>query len=582
MGTEPNAGQVLGVDLGGTAIKLGRFDSIGTCLQSLTVPTPQPAEPRTVLEAIVNAIAQVDPHHDAIAIGIGTPGPTDGEGRVARVAINLGWENVPLADWMEATLGKPTILANDANCAGLGEAWLGAGRRFTDVILLTLGTGVGGAVILDGKLFVGRNGTAGELGLMTIDREGIACNSGNCGSLEQHVSVQAIRRMTGMEPAQMSDRAKAGDLEAIAFWQNYGRDLGAGLANLIYIFTPEAVILSGGISASSELFFPTMWDEIKLRVLPTSREDLQILTADLGNQAGMVGAAKLAWQLVEQRAAQLQANAATRQPPSAPSALALSDPALSELELVNRMVVELAKFKAGFLARTSHELRSPLNGILGMHQLILSDLCDSPDEEREFIQQAYHSTHKLLGLLDEVIHVSKVDHGSTQLQIQPVQVASLLDDLQMLTHLQAQNRSIQLEIATVDPELYVLADPHWLKQGLLYVIDSAIALMQEGTVRLTAQVEPSSRQFHFEIEDSRSPSAWHEAVNYIHTPVPMPALAKEHLKNLPEPSFLPGMTLLIAQQLFECMQGSLRLVEAPSADRPGLLRCTLPLANDEL
>lgn len=164
------------------------------------------------------------------------------------------------------------------------------------MILLTLGTGVGGAIILDGKLFTGHQGAAGELGLITLNPDGPECNSGNRGSLEQYVSVQAIRRQTGLEPEELGRRAKAGDRVALEFWQSYGRDLGVGLASLIYVLTPEAIIIGGGVSASAEFFFPTAMAEIERRVLPSSRALLQLLVAELGNQAGMVGAAKLAWE----------------------------------------------------------------------------------------------------------------------------------------------------------------------------------------------------------------------------------------------------------------------------------------------
>ncbi len=288
--------QVIGIDLGGTAIKLGRFAEDGTCLQLLSVATPQPATPEAVVEVMVDAIAQLDPNRQNIAIGVGTPGPADATGRIARVAINLtNWHDVPLADWLEAKTGLPTVLANDANCAGLGEAWLGAGCRFRNLILLTLGTGVGGAIILDGKLFVGHLGAGGELGLITLNPDGPACNSGNQGSLEQYVSVPAIRRRTGLEPAQLGALAKAGNTDALTFWHNYGKDLGAGLASLIYILTPEAIIIGGGVSASAEFFFPAVQAEIERRVLPSSRAGIQLLPAQLGNQAGTVGAAKLAW-----------------------------------------------------------------------------------------------------------------------------------------------------------------------------------------------------------------------------------------------------------------------------------------------
>jgi len=291
--------QVLGIDLGGTAIKLGRFNQDGACLKALTVPTPQPSTPEAVLVDIVSAIAEIDPDHQAGAIGIGTPGPADVTGRIARVAINLsGWHDVPLADWVEAKTGRPTTIANDANCAGLGEAWLGAGRWYNDLILLTLGTGVGGAIILDGKLFVGHHGTAGELGLITLNPDGPPCNSGNRGSLEQYTAIPAIRRRTGLEPDELGALAMAGDAKALEFWQQYGRDLGAGLASLVYVLTPEAIVVGGGISASADFFFPAMQAEIEQRVLPSSRGGLQLLRAELSNQAGIVGAARLAWQMV--------------------------------------------------------------------------------------------------------------------------------------------------------------------------------------------------------------------------------------------------------------------------------------------
>lgn len=286
--------QVLGIDVGGTAIKLGRFQTDGTCLQSLTVDTPQPSTPEAVLAVIIDAIAQVDPYNQAVAIGVGTPGPADKTGRIAQIAINLPeWRNVPLADWLEAKTGKPTVIANDANCAGLAEAWLGAGRHFDNLILLTLGTGVGGAIILNGKLFVGHQGAAGELGLITLHPDGLICKSGNWGSLEQYASITAIRRRTGKEPWELGALAAAGDIKALTFWQEYGKDLGIGLASLIYVLTPQAVIIGGGISASVEFFLPALKAEIQQRVMATSRAGLDILPAQLGNSAGMVGAAKL-------------------------------------------------------------------------------------------------------------------------------------------------------------------------------------------------------------------------------------------------------------------------------------------------
>ena len=290
---------IIGIDLGGTGIKIGQFLSDGTCLKWMTLPTPQPPHPEDVVSVISDAVQKLQSEHQASAIGIGTPGPTDASGRVALIAINLlGWRNVPLADLLEAQLQLPTFVANDANCAGLGESWLGAGHQVKNLILLTLGTGVGGAIILNNQLFTGSYGAAGELGLITLNPQGDPCNSGNHGSLEQHLCAQAIYRKTQTTPAKLGELAQVGDKTALAFWQQYGQDLGAGLASLIYILTPEAIIIGGGISASAEFFLPATWQEIEKRVVPNSRVGLQLLTAKLGNQAGMVGAAKLAWEKI--------------------------------------------------------------------------------------------------------------------------------------------------------------------------------------------------------------------------------------------------------------------------------------------
>ncbi|ELR99323.1 ROK family protein [Gloeocapsa sp. PCC 73106] len=287
---------VIGIDLGGTNIKLGCYTSDGDCVESKTLSTPQPSTPERVTEAIATEINQLQSRPHCLGIGVGTPGPTDAKGRIAQVSINLAnWVNVPLADWLESKTGLPTILANDANCAGLGEAWLGAGREFANFILLTLGTGVGGAIVLDHQLYTGPQGTGGELGLITINYAGPDCNSGNQGSLEQYVSIQGIRRATGKEPAVLAELARSGDREALEFWQDYGRLLGAGLASLIYVLTPDAIIIGGGISSSADLFFPATQAEIERRVLPSSRLGLQLLPALLGNQAGSIGAARLAW-----------------------------------------------------------------------------------------------------------------------------------------------------------------------------------------------------------------------------------------------------------------------------------------------
>jgi glucokinase len=287
--------QLIGVDLGGTAIKFGRFDAQGGLLAELELPTPQPAMPGAVCTAIVDGIAQLDPDHQASRVGIGLPGPMDAAARVARVCINLpGWEQVPLADWLEPQLLRRVTLANDGNCALVGEAWAGAARGYGDVLLLTLGTGVGGAVLLQGELFTGHGGAAAEPGLIGIDPDGPPCNSGNRGSLEQYCSRGGLARLSPLDPQQLCRLAEQGDAQALAVWQSYGRWLGIGLTSLIYVLTPELVLIGGGLSAASEYFLPAALAEVAERVQAESRAGLEIRRCALGNGAGRLGAARLA------------------------------------------------------------------------------------------------------------------------------------------------------------------------------------------------------------------------------------------------------------------------------------------------
>ncbi len=289
---------VIGIDLGGTNIKIGHFLKDGACINFLTVATPRPATPEAIVKITTQATEALIKDHNCIALGIGVPGPVDNTNRMSKVALNFSdWENVPLAELLEKAIQLPTTIANDADCAGLGEAWLGAGQYYKNLIMLTLGTGVGGAIILNGQLFTGHLGTAGELGLMTLDFNGPICKSGNKGSLEQFGSIQAIYRMTGKDPLELNRLAKKGNQEAIIFWERYGQLLGAGLANLIYILTPEVIVIGGGISGSMSFFLAATLKEIEKRVLPTSRTNLKLLEAKLGNRAGIFGAAKLAWNL---------------------------------------------------------------------------------------------------------------------------------------------------------------------------------------------------------------------------------------------------------------------------------------------
>ena len=288
---------VLGVDLGGTAIKLGLFSLDGDLLAEHQCPTPQPATPGAVCMEIVEAIGVLDPDGRAPVVGIGLPGPMDAQARIARVCINLpGWEEVPLAAWLEPRLNRRVTLANDGNCALVGEAWKGAASGFDDVVLLTLGTGVGGGVMLSGALFTGHHGAAAEPGLITLFPEGPACNSGNRGSLEQFASITGLQRLGADDPAALAAAASRGDQDALAIWDRYGELLGTGISSLVYVFTPQLVLLGGGLAGASAHFLPAVRREVTSRVEAISREGLQIKACALGNGAGRLGAARLAVQ----------------------------------------------------------------------------------------------------------------------------------------------------------------------------------------------------------------------------------------------------------------------------------------------
>jgi signal transduction histidine kinase len=241
---------------------------------------------------------------------------------------------------------------------------------------------------------------------------------------------------------------------------------------------------------------------------------------------------------------------------------------LQQMQLAYQMAVEMGRFKATFLARTSHELRSPLSSAIGLHQLILSDLCDSPAEEREFVAQAHSATLKMMARLDEVIQVSKLEHGSSQLQIQPLQLKAVLEEIQQFTTLQSQNRTLRLTITLPNPEIYVLADPHWLRQVLISLITKPIALMQEGIIRVSTQVIEAAEQVKILVEDQR-PADWNEN----ESTEAVAAVTDSELKQLatfPQslPTFAdsasPGLSLMICQTLMQLMQGNLELL-SPAA-----------------
>jgi len=239
--------------------------------------------------------------------------------------------------------------------------------------------------------------------------------------------------------------------------------------------------------------------------------------------------------------------------------------------LAYQMATEMSQFKAGLLARTSHELRSPLNGLIGMHQLILSDLCDSAEEEREFLTQANESALNMVRLLDELIEISRLEHGTSQLKLEALSLAELLTEIQAATHLQAANRRLKLTIQPPEPDIWVQADYLRLRQVLLFLVDSAIAQLAEGGVQISCQADPGTQQVYIWIDDPRSPDLWQEPAQLSQTDAPA---AKADLSE--------GMRLITSQILLHLMGGDLQPTVLPEAQRPAFqqrLQCTLPLAS---
>ena len=259
---------------------------------------------------------------------------------------------------------------------------------------------------------------------------------------------------------------------------------------------------------------------------------------------------------------------------------------LKQTQLAYEMAREMSQFKAGFLARTSHELRSPLSSLIGLHQLILADLCDSPEEAREFVAQANTSALKMVKLLDEVIAVSKTEHGTNRLELRSQQLATIFEDVHRLTYLQAGNRNLQLEVISPDPEIHVLVDPRRFRQVLMGIVDTAIAQMEEGSIKVSATCSPESKEALVWIE-VRSPNRlWSEPVDLLSKTPEIEKQPDETDKTL---KISPGLTLLMVHTLLEVMHGHLEILPVSDEDtvdnsafqNTTRIQCSIPLATLE-
>ena len=315
-----NKKYVIGADIGGTTVKLGLFEEDGTLLEKWEIPTVIEGDGTAVLRDIAAEIQKCREKHNIpadgiLGVGAGIPGPVTADGVVHR-CVNLGWGVFDVRTALEETVGLPVVVVNDANAAAMGEAWKGGGRGSENVVFITLGTGVGGAVISDGRMVAGANGAAGEFGHMTINpAETETCACGRRGCVQQYVSASGIARLARKYLAEhegesalrsveklttkdVFDAAKEGDVLAKKIFDYTGRILGEKLADFIEFSAPEAIVLFGGLARAKEYIYEPTLKAMNENVLPLWRDKVDLLFSQLKeSDAAILGASALAWEL---------------------------------------------------------------------------------------------------------------------------------------------------------------------------------------------------------------------------------------------------------------------------------------------
>ena len=307
-----------GIDLGGTNIKCGIVDEEGKIIIQESVPTHSERGFSYVAETMAGLVIKLARANkiDVKAVGVGSPGMIDGERGVVVYSNNLAWQKAPLAAELKNRLQIPVRITNDANAAAYGEYTCGAGKKYKSIVLLTLGTGVGSGIVIDGKLFEGNRGVGAELGHETIRFGGEKCSCGRRGCLEAYASATALIRQTkrAMEKDRQSklwelcgsdinnvngktafDGLRSGDVTAKKVVNAYIRYLAEGIANIVNAFRPEAILLGGGISREGEILIELLKRKVQnLAFGKFIYSPVELLVAAMGNLAGIVGAALLA------------------------------------------------------------------------------------------------------------------------------------------------------------------------------------------------------------------------------------------------------------------------------------------------
>ena len=303
----------IGVDIGGTTVKMGLFEEDGKILDKWEIVTDTSEEGKAVLPNIASSIAAKISEHgldkrDVLGIGAGVPAPVNSEG-IVNGSANLGWKYKEVKRELEELTGLSAYIGNDANVAALGEMWKGGGEGEKNMIMVTLGTGVGGGVIIDGKMLVGANGAGGEIGHICVNySEKDQCGCGNRGCLEQYASATGIVRLAKQKLGQemrstvlnkedvtakdVFDAVKAGDEVAQEIAVEFGRYLGYGLANLAAVVDPAVFVIGGGVSKAGEVLLPYIEKPFMERAF-FANKNVRFVLAQLGNDAGICGAAKM-------------------------------------------------------------------------------------------------------------------------------------------------------------------------------------------------------------------------------------------------------------------------------------------------
>lgn len=292
----------IGVDVGGTSLKLGVVDEQGSVTQQMEVIYSAEKEQRPVMDVIIESIRKLADENGGIGcfsgIGISAAGCINSvTGSVAGNGGNVkGWANTEVCPILREEFGIPAALANDANCAILGELWTGAARGYTDVLGITLGTGVGGGVITGGRLLEGAHGFAGELGHFTTHAGGDACICGQEGCYERYASTSAlIRTAKDADPELGNGRllfkaAESGDEQALAILNNWITEIAYGITGYVHVFDPQLILIGGGVSAQQKLLIEPLREKVLSMVMPDFADDLEFRAAALGNTAGLAGA----------------------------------------------------------------------------------------------------------------------------------------------------------------------------------------------------------------------------------------------------------------------------------------------------